>query len=73
MIFTGVRYILFNGDHKNIVSDSKSDSMERNTLSGIEKVRRLHIADDLFYTKGRIKEVIIKTTDGKKFIIPSGI
>ena len=71
MFFTGIRYILFNKDHNNIVSDSKSDSMENNRISQEEKVKRLHLADDLFYTKGTIKEIIIKTTDGEKYIIPA--
>ena len=71
MKFNGVRYILTHKEEK--VSNSASENSEAISISGIEKVRRLHLADDLFYTKGRIKEIIIKTTDGKKYIIPSGI
>lgn len=76
MIFTGIRYILVNTVKINkyttsdvIVSNSASDSMEKNRISQAEKVSRLHIADDLFYLKGKIKEVIVKTTDGKRYIL----
>jgi hypothetical protein len=45
--------------------------MVKNRVSQREKIKRLHLADELFYTTGKIKEIIIKTADGKSCVIPA--
>lgn len=70
MRYTGIKYAAFNKDHNNIVRESKSSIFYCMRISKAEWVKRLHLADDIFYADGEIKELIIKKVDGTKEIIP---